>query len=78
MVFKSGHDKQKQYSPKKDGPIPANILLKESARIKNRLHELLFNQYMEVLKLFSSLFSKCAPGFFSKYPDPFLLKDTMP
>ena len=51
-------------------------LVEESTRVKNRLHVLLFNQYMRVLDLFSSLFSRCALAFFAKYPNPSLLKDT--
>lgn len=53
-------------------------LVEESTRIKNKLHVLLFNQYMGVCKTFSCLFSKCALAFFARYPDPSLLKDIDP
>ena len=46
------------------------LLIGESTRIKNRLHVLIFNQYMEVSGIFSDLFSKCALAFFARYPDP--------
>jgi transposase len=50
------------------------LLVGESTRIKNRLHVLIFNQYMEISSVFSDLFSKCALAFFARYPDPFKLK----
>lgn len=50
------------------------LLVGESTRIKNRLHVLIFNQYMEVLGVFSDLFSKSVLAFFSRYPDPSKLK----
>jgi len=46
------------------------LLIGESTRIKNRLHVLIFNQYMEVSTIFPDLFSKCALAFFARYPDP--------
>ena len=46
------------------------LLIGESTRIKNRLHVLIFNQYMEVSAIFPDLFSKCALVFFARYPDP--------
>lgn len=51
------------------------LLVGESTRIKNRLHVLIFNQYMEISSIFSDLFSKCALAFFYRYPDPLKLKD---
>ena len=53
-------------------------LVNESTRIKNRLHMALFNQYKGVLGQFGSLFGKCALAFFTRYPDPFLLKKVDP
>jgi len=50
------------------------LLVGESTRIKNRLHVLIFNQYMEISSVFPDLFSKCALAFFARYPDPFKLK----
>ena len=50
------------------------ILVEESTKLKNRLHNLLFSQYMGVVNVFSDLFSKASLAFFSKYPDPHLLK----
>ena len=50
------------------------LLVVESTRIKNRLHVLIFNKYMEISSVFSDLFSKCALAFFSRYPDPSKLK----
>jgi transposase len=50
------------------------LLVGESTRIKNRLHVLIFNQYMEISNIFPDLFSKCALAFFARYPDPFRLK----
>ena len=50
------------------------LLVGESTRIKNRLHVLIFNQYMEISSVFSDLFSKCALAFFARYPDPSKLK----
>lgn len=50
------------------------LLVGESTRIKNRLHVLIFNQYMEVSGVFSDLFSKSALAFFYRYPDPSKLK----
>jgi len=51
------------------------VLVEESTRIKNRLHIVLFNQYMGVLKHFPSLFSGYALAFFARYPNPLMLKD---
>jgi len=50
------------------------LLVGESTRIKNRLHVLIFNQYMDISGIFSDLFSKCALAFFARYPDPSKLK----
>jgi len=50
------------------------MLVEESTKLKNRLHCLLFSQYMGVTSVFSDLFSKGALAFFKKYPDPHLLK----
>lgn len=50
------------------------LLVGESTRIKNRLHVLIFNQYMDISGIFSDLFSKCALAFFARYPDPYKLK----
>jgi len=50
------------------------ILIEESTKLKNRLHSLLFSQYMGIVNVFSNLFSKVALAFFSKYPNPHLLK----
>ncbi len=50
------------------------MLVEESTRIKNRLHNLLFNQYMEIISIFSNLFGKAALAFFSKYPKPLPFK----
>ena len=50
------------------------LLVGESTRIKNRLHVLIFNQYMNISGIFSDLFSKCALAFFARYPDPSKLK----
>ena len=51
------------------------LLVGESTRIKNRLHVLIFNQYMDISGIFSDLFSKCALAFFARYPDPSKLKE---
>jgi len=51
------------------------MLVRESTRIKNRLHVALFNQYKGILGQFGSLFSKCALAFFARYPNPCLLKE---
>ena len=51
------------------------LLIGESTRIKNRLHVLVFNQYMEVSAIFPDLFSKCALAFFARYPDPSKLEE---
>lgn len=50
------------------------LLVGKSTRIKNRLHVLIFNQYMDISGIFSDLFSKCALAFFARYPDPSKLK----
>jgi len=50
------------------------MLIEESTKLKNRLHCLLFSQYMGVTSVFSDLFSKVALAFFYKYPSPHLLK----
>lgn len=50
----------------------------ESTRLKNRLHVLIFNQYMEISSIFPDLFSKCALSFFARYPDPSKLKGESP
>lgn len=50
------------------------ILVEESTKLKNRLHGLLFSQYMGVVNVFSDLFSNVALTFFYNYPDPHLLK----
>jgi len=50
------------------------LLVGESTRIKNRLHMLIFNQYMENSGVFPDLFSKSALAFFSRYHDPSKLK----
>ena len=50
------------------------LLVGESTRIKNRLHVLIFNQYMENSGVFPDLFSKSALAFFSRYPDSSKLK----
>lgn len=52
------------------------MLIEESTKLKNRLHGLLFSQYMGAVNVFSDLFSKVALAFFSKYPSPHLLKGT--
>lgn len=49
------------------------MLVEESTRIKNRLHNLLYSQYMGAVNVFSDLFSKAALAFFSKYSEPHLL-----
>jgi len=50
------------------------MLVRESTRIKNRLHVALFNQYNGILGQFGSLFGKCALAFFARYPNPVMLK----
>lgn len=47
-------------------------------KTKNRLHELLFNQYGQTLSIFSSLFSKVSFAFFAKYPSPSMLEGIYP
>jgi transposase len=49
------------------------MLVEESTRLKNRLHNLIFSQYMGIANIFSDPFSKAALAFFLKYPDPGLL-----
>ena len=49
------------------------MLVEESTRLKNRLHNLIFSQYTGMANVFSDLFSKTALAFFQKYPDPRLL-----
>ena len=49
-------------------------LIEESTKLKNRLHSLLFSQYMGLVNVFSGLFSKVALAFFYEYPDTHLLK----
>jgi len=51
------------------------VLVEESTKLKNRLHNLLFSQYMGIVNEFSDLFSKAALAFFAKYPDPHLLRE---
>lgn len=52
------------------------MLVRESTRIKNRLHVALFNQYRGILGHFGSLFGKLSSCFLCQVPspDPLMLK----
>jgi len=49
-------------------------LVKEQTRVKNRLHNLIHQQYPEYKKFFSDTFGKTALAFWKKYPHPGKLK----
>ena len=50
-------------------------LVRESTRIKNRLHVLLHEMYPFYKKMFKDPFSKSALGFWKRFPHPALLAD---
>jgi len=49
-------------------------LVKEQTKVKNRLHNLIHQQYPEYKKFFSDTFGKTALAFWKKYPHPGQLK----
>jgi len=49
-------------------------LVKEQTKVKNRLHNLIHQQYPEYKKFFSDPFGKTALAFWKKYPHPGELK----